>query len=84
MLGAPDRAIWEEATRREAVLVSKDEDFVHMGLLRAAGPSVVWVRVGDATRREILETFERLMPEVEAALKAGERVVEVAARGPAA
>jgi predicted nuclease of predicted toxin-antitoxin system len=78
MLEAGDTAIWGEAERLGAVIVSKDEDFVHLRTLRPDGPALVWVRVGNTTRRELLAWFADLLPEIEQALLAGERVIEVA------
>lgn len=79
-LAASDRAVWELAHRLNAVIVSKDEDFVHLRTLSAEGPAVVWVRVGNTTRRELLAWFSRLLPEIEQALQAGETLVEVSVR----
>jgi predicted nuclease of predicted toxin-antitoxin system len=80
LLEAADIAIWAEAKRMQAVIVSKDEDFVHLRTLRPDGPSLVWVRVGNTTRRELLAWFDRLLPEIERALLAGERLIEVVPR----
>jgi predicted nuclease of predicted toxin-antitoxin system len=49
---ADDRAIWDEAIRTGAVIVTKDEDFALRRTLAVPGPCVVWVRRGNATRRE--------------------------------
>ncbi len=78
LLEAADTRIWTEAERLDAVIVSKDEDFVHLRTLNPEGPSVVWVRVGNTTRRELLAWFEQLLPEIEGALLAGERLIEIA------
>lgn len=78
MLEVRDTAIWAEAERLGAVIVSKDEDFVHLRTLRPEGPALVWVRVGNTTRHELLAWFAALLPEIEQALQAGERLIEVA------
>lgn len=79
MLEAGDAAIWAQAERLGAVIVSKDEDFVHLRTLRPQGPALVWVRVGNTTRRELLAWFAELLPDIERALVAGERLIEVSA-----
>jgi len=78
MLQAADRDIWAEAGRLGAVLISKDEDFVHLRTLKPDGPALVWVRVGNTARRGLLAWFARLLPQIEQALLAGETLVEVA------
>jgi len=80
LLEAADTRIWEEAERLGAVIVSKDEDFVHLRTLKPDGPSLVWVRVGNTTRRDLIAWFAQLLPEIERALLAGERLIEVAPR----
>jgi predicted nuclease of predicted toxin-antitoxin system len=83
LLESPDSLIWAEAERLGAVIVSKDEDFVHLCTLSPQGPSLVWVRVGNTTRRDLLTWFAQLLPTIEQALAAGERLVEVAPGGDA-
>ncbi|MGH7655057.1 MAG: DUF5615 family PIN-like protein [Gemmatimonadaceae bacterium] len=46
--GAKDSAVWDLALRDRCVLVTKDEDFVTLSVLRGAPPKVVWLNVGNA------------------------------------
>ena len=46
--GAADLTLWELAIRERCVLVTKDEDFVTLSVLRGAPPKVVWLNVGNA------------------------------------
>ena len=78
VLETADRDIWAEAGRLGATMISKDEDFVHLRTLKPDGPALVWVRVGNTTRRELLASFARLLPQIEQALLAGETLVELA------
>lgn len=78
LAGASDRAIWDEAARRGAVIVSKDDDFASLRILRAEGSAVVWVRLGNTTRRTLLGWFEILLPEIERQLQTGETLIEIA------
>jgi predicted nuclease of predicted toxin-antitoxin system len=47
--GAVDRAVWQLAMEHECVLVTKDEDFRRLSVLRGSPPKVVWLRVGNCT-----------------------------------
>ncbi len=64
--GAPDLAVWEHARIHGQVLVTRDEDFHRLSVVRGFPPKVVWIRVGNCTT-----------PEVAALLRA--RAVEVTA-----
>lgn len=58
--------------------MSKDEDFASLRTLRPEGPQVVWVRLGNTTRRTLLGWFETLLPEIERQLRTGEMLIEIA------
>jgi predicted nuclease of predicted toxin-antitoxin system len=62
LLQAPDREIWQRTVDMEAVLVTKDEDFIMMRALDALGPPIVWVRLGNAKKQKLLTRFESVLP----------------------
>ena len=74
---ADDPDIWTEVVRRQAVLITKDEDFLALRSAAPAGPSVVWQRIGNATNRALIGWFAARFPMIVAALEAGEGVIEV-------
>lgn len=75
--GATDAAIWAEARARNAVLVSKDEDFVSLAIADLTGPQFVWVRLGNTTNAALWRAFEPALGELISALDQGDRVVEI-------
>ena len=77
MQAASDTAIWDYALASAAAIVTKDEDFAQRKVLTAAGPVVVWIRLPNTRRRELLAWFETILPDVLAALERGETLVEV-------
>lgn len=74
---APDRDLWRYALEHRAVLVTKDEDFAAMIALGGEAPTVVWVRVGNTSRRALIEWFEPLIDRVVATIEAGDHFVEL-------
>lgn len=76
--GAKDQAIWEYAARVGAVIVSKDEDFAQRTFFGKGGPPVVWIRLSNTRKRELLLWFEPMLPWITEALERGERLVEIA------
>ena len=77
MESASDAEIWQYASRRDCVLVSKDEDFLYLAS-SAEGPArFLWVRLGNCRTSALIEAFDRLWPRIEQALLSGERVVEI-------
>lgn len=80
LMTAADSAIWQFARQCGAVIITKDEDFPVQRLGGRHRSQVVWVRVGNCSRAELLRRFDSLMPEIEALLIAGEAVIEGALR----
>jgi len=74
---ASDEAIWDRALHDGAVIVTKDEDFAQRKTMAPGGPAVVWVRLPNTRRRELLVWFGTVLPEVMAALERGETLIEV-------
>lgn len=77
MIRASDRGIWVRAAEAGAVLISKDADFMMWRALDRSGPPVVWVRVGNTSRRVLLDRIEAALPSVLAAPERGEGVVVI-------
>jgi len=75
---APDGAIWREAERLGAVIVSKDADFAGWRIGRTDGPAVVWVRLGNIRTADLLRAFAAALPSLVEALQRGDLLVELA------
>jgi predicted nuclease of predicted toxin-antitoxin system len=77
MLRAKDRAIWAKAIELDATIMSKDADFVTLRALRAGGPAIVWIRLGNVSRAALLARIERALPNIVDQIERGEDVVVV-------
>ena len=51
--GASDEKVWQLAIEHRCVLVTKDEDYHRLSVLRGAPPKVIWIRIGNCTTAEI-------------------------------
>lgn len=74
---ASDREVLLYAREHGAVLISKDEDFADLVVLGETSPVVVWVRLGNTTRRALLEWFEPLIDRIVTMIDAGDRLIEL-------
>ncbi|MGI3899183.1 MAG: DUF5615 family PIN-like protein [Janthinobacterium lividum] len=77
MGAASDRAIWDHARASGAAIITKDEDFARRRMSAADGPPVVWIRLPNTRRRDLLTWFAAVLPQVLAALARGETLIEV-------
>jgi predicted nuclease of predicted toxin-antitoxin system len=77
MAAADDREIWSYALAVGAIVVTKDEDFARRRVSASHGPSIVWIRLGNTRRRELLAWFELQLPAVLERLALGESLVEI-------
>lgn len=70
-----DSAIIALAVTENWIVITKDGDFAAPPM--ATGLRVVWLRLGNATNRRLVEWLEPRWSEVEAALTSGDMLVEV-------
>lgn len=64
LAGAPDEALWAHAARHGFALVTKDEDFHHLSVLRGAPPKVIWVRLGNCATADVARLLRFRAPQV--------------------
>jgi predicted nuclease of predicted toxin-antitoxin system len=76
---ADDPMVWENARQADAVVVSKDEDFVDHWLLSEKPIPLVWVRKGNCSNSALLAWLEPLWPELIRRLQQGEKFIELRA-----
>jgi len=74
---ADDSPIWAYALEHNSVIITKDEDFPHRLQQTKIAPSIVWLRIGNTSRKALLEWFEPLIPELVALIQNGDKIVEV-------
>jgi predicted nuclease of predicted toxin-antitoxin system len=77
LAGAPDKAIWEYALAAGAVIVTKDEDFSQLKALKVGGPTVVWIRLPNTRKQQLLLWLENVLPTLLRALERGETLIEL-------
>jgi len=77
MKEADDTTIWHYALENDAIVITKDDDFAKRFRQSKIAPSVVWLRIGNTSRKALLEWFEPLLPKVVALIEEGERLIEV-------
>ena len=74
---AGDSEIWAVSEKTGAVIVTKDEDFVGLAMINKSGPRVLWLRLGNSTKRVLLAWMDRAWPAIVKALDTDEQVVEI-------
>lgn len=74
---ADDVAVWAKAVELRANLITKDDDFVAIRERAASGPSVVWLRIGNAINRVLIGWLAKSWPDAIAAIGDGVGVIEI-------
>lgn len=62
--GAKDKVIWEYAHINGFTIVSKDSDFYQRTLLFGSPPKLIWLRIGNCTRVELVDLITRHEQEI--------------------
>ena len=57
--GVQDPTVWDLARHHGCLVVSKDEDFQRLAVLRGAPPKFVWIRLGNSSTDDIARLLRR-------------------------
>ena len=74
---ASDVEIWKYAVAGNWIVVSKDEDFLHLANQPGDAGKLLWVRIGNSRKQALLRAFDRELPSIVQAFDGGARVVEM-------
>jgi predicted nuclease of predicted toxin-antitoxin system len=55
MRGVSDAAIWTHARDGNFIIVSKDDDFRSLALVRGPPPKVIWLQIGNASTAAVAD-----------------------------
>jgi len=55
LLGSSDHHVWEYARNNGFTIISKDSDFLQRSLLFGPPPKIVWLRIGNCTREQLVQ-----------------------------
>jgi predicted nuclease of predicted toxin-antitoxin system len=74
---AEDKEIFEAARRENAIVMTKDTDFVLLLDRLGAPPQVIWVTCGNTSNARLKEILIHTLPKALELLKSGEELVEI-------
>ena len=74
---AEDKEIFEAARQEEAVVMTKDSDFLLLLDKLGAPPQVIWVTCGNTSNAHLKEVLTNTLPKALDLLKFGEKLVEI-------
>lgn len=52
-----DLSIFEEAKKRNAIILTKDEDFIELLRQRSSPPKIIWVTCGNTSNQRMKEVL---------------------------
>jgi len=52
--GTSYESVWRLAKERGCILVTRDEDFLRLSIVRGAPPKVVWLALGNCSNQEVI------------------------------
>jgi predicted nuclease of predicted toxin-antitoxin system len=74
---ATDPEIFQAARTVDAVVMTKDRDFVHLLDRHGAPPQVIWMRMGNYSNSALQQILDRTLPQALVLLQSGEPWVEI-------
>ncbi len=61
-----DGVVWEWAGREGFTVVSKDENYNHLSVLRGSPPKVLWLLLGNSTTQQVEDTIRGRIEDIRA------------------
>lgn len=74
---AKDREIFAAAREAQAVVLTKDSDFVRLVDETGPPPQILWLTCGNTSNQHLRALFQELLPDALRILKGGEAIVEI-------
>ena len=72
-----DQTVFYEARKADAVIMSKDSDFLKLVEQHGIPPQILWVTCGNTSNARIREVLEKTLDKAAELLRSGEKVVEI-------
>ncbi|TVQ22589.1 MAG: hypothetical protein EA367_03720 [Leptolyngbya sp. DLM2.Bin15] len=74
---AEDLEIFEAAKNHEAIVMTKDSDFVDLVERLGSPPQIIWLTCGNTSNARLREIMSKTLPRALELLAAGETLVEI-------
>lgn len=74
---AQDTPIWRYALDHQAILITKDEDFIERARQTNHAPGIIWLRLGNVSNHALRLCFMPQLPQILAWIEQGVRVLEI-------
>jgi len=74
---AEDQQIFMAARKEDAVVMTKDRDFLHILDQLGAPPKVIWITCGNTSNARLKDILSSTLPSALALLASGENLVEI-------
>lgn len=74
---ARDVEIFESARAENAIIITKDSDFVDLVCRLGTPPQIVWLTCGNVTNRSLRQLLATTLPDALERLRQGEAIVEI-------
>ena len=77
MMESSDSLIWELALRENLVIITKDEDFQMRASISTEFPTIIWVRIGNSSKKSLLHFFDKKWERIKQELANGSKLIEL-------
>ncbi len=77
MMESSDGMIWDYALQDNRIIITKDEDFQMRASVSTDFPIIIWVRIGNCTRKALLTFFDKKWEKIKSELETGAQLIEL-------
>jgi len=77
MMEASDSMIWDFSLSKNLIIITKDEDFQIRASVSTEPPKLIWVRLGNTSKKALLQFFKKQWSQIKIELDKGEILIEL-------
>lgn len=77
MMESSDSMIWDLALRDSLVIITKDEDFQIRASVSRISPRIIWVRIGNCSKKSLINFFEQKWDQIVYEINNGAQLIEL-------
>lgn len=74
---ANDFTIFYQARAHNAVIMSKDSDFIKLQQIHGAPPQIIWITSGNTSNQQMRDLLAKHMKTILRLLESGEKIIEI-------
>jgi predicted nuclease of predicted toxin-antitoxin system len=76
LAASADGAIWKQAMLLDAIILTRDADYLDLVTQSVSGPAVIWLRIENMRTIDVADIVSKILPQSIERIESGMRLIE--------